>query len=145
MTLQAFLTHNGRLLGPAFPGIRCIKDAAALYPCVGLHSPGEAVRLNFGQRPFLFDLSACVAAEDSKEQEDVDRISVCPSLMRALVRDYLLYQVCGGGSLERSHLHVGARSVGVLLESGVTRVFHEPSCAGDQRRWIRELWGMRRG
>lgn len=90
---QAFLTHNGELLGPAFPGIRCIKDAAALYPFVGLHGHGVAVRLNFGQQPYKFDLSAYMAEEDSREQAVVDAIPVCPSLIRALVRDYLLHQV----------------------------------------------------
>ena len=90
---QLFLTHNGQILGTAFQGIRCALDAAGLYPCVGLHSRGEAVRLNFGQRPFLFDLSARVAEEDYREQAAVAAVPVCPSLLRALVRDYLLHQV----------------------------------------------------
>lgn len=93
---QAFLTHNGQLLGSAFPDIRSSLDTAGLYPCVGLHSPGEAVRLNFGQRPFLFDLSASVAEEDSREQAAVAAVHVCPSLLRSLVRDYLLHQVLKG-------------------------------------------------
>ncbi|CAM9771455.1 unnamed protein product, partial [Ascophyllum nodosum] len=92
--MEAFLTHNGQLLGPAFPGIRSALDAAGLYPCVGLHSPGEAVRLNFGRRPFLFDLCASVAEEDSREQAAVASVHVSPSLLRSLVRDYLLHQGC---------------------------------------------------
>lgn len=99
---QAFLTHNGQLLGSAFSGIRSSLDTAGLYPCVGLHSPGEAVRLNFGQRPFLFDLSASVAEEDSQERAAVAAVHVCPSLLRSLVRDYLLHQVLkgdGGGGI----------------------------------------------
>ncbi|CAN0231267.1 unnamed protein product, partial [Pylaiella littoralis] len=91
---EAFLTHNGKLLGAAFPDIRCALGAAGLYPCVGLHSPGEAVRINFGQRPFLFDLSASVAGEDYREQAAVAAVRVCPSLLRSLVRDYLLHQGC---------------------------------------------------
>lgn len=90
------MTHNGQLLGAAFPGIRSAVDVAGLYPCVGLHSQGEAVRLNFGQRPFLFDLSACMAEEDYREQAAVAAVPVCPSLLRSLVRDYLLHQVTGG-------------------------------------------------
>lgn len=93
---QAFLTHNGRLLGAAFPGIRGALDAAGLYPCVGLHGPGEAVRINFGQRPFLYDLGASVKGEDYQEQAAVAAVPVCPSLLRSLVRDYLLHQVGGG-------------------------------------------------
>lgn len=89
---QAFLTHNGHLIGAAFPGIRSALDAAGLYPCVGLHSQGEAVRLNFGQRPYLFDLSASMADEDAKELAAVASVPVCPSLLRSLVRDYLLHQ-----------------------------------------------------
>lgn len=91
---QAFLTHNGQLLGSAFPSIRTTLESVALYPCVGLHSQGEAVRLNFGQRPFLFDLSAWVAEEDGREQAAVSAVPVCSSLVRCLVRDYLLHQVC---------------------------------------------------
>lgn len=90
------MTRNGQYLCSAFPGIRCGPDAERLYPCVGLHSPGETVRLNFGQRPFLYDLSASVAEEDSREQAAVDAVPVCPSLMRALVRDYLLHQASEG-------------------------------------------------
>lgn len=30
--------------------------ASALYPTVGLHSRGEAVEVNFGAKPFRFDL-----------------------------------------------------------------------------------------
>lgn len=94
---QAFLTHNGQLLGSPFSSIRSSLDTAGLYPCVGLHSPGEAVRLNFGQRPFLFDLSASVAEEDSQERAAVAAVHVCPSLLRSLVKDYLLHQVLIGG------------------------------------------------
>lgn len=45
----------------------------------------------------MFDLSAHVAEEDYKEQAAVDAVHVCPSLMRALVRDYLLHQVWATG------------------------------------------------
>lgn len=90
---QVFLTHNGRLLGPAFPAIRCALDVHGLYPCVGLHSRGEAVHLNFGQRPYQFDVSASVAGEDYREQAAVAAVPVCPVLLRSLVRDYLLHQV----------------------------------------------------
>ncbi|CAN0134180.1 unnamed protein product, partial [Hapterophycus canaliculatus] len=90
--MEAFLTHNGQLLGAAFPSIRCPLDVLGLYPCVGLHSQGEAVRLNFGQRPFLYDLPGSVAGEDYQEQAAVAAVPVCPSLLRSLVRDYLLHQ-----------------------------------------------------
>ena len=61
---------------------------------MGLWGPGEAVRINFGQRPFLFDLGASVKGEDYREQAAVAAVPVCPSLLRSLVRDYLLHQVC---------------------------------------------------
>ncbi|CAM9784225.1 unnamed protein product, partial [Ectocarpus sp. 6 AP-2014] len=92
--MEVFLTHNGRLLGAAFPAIRCALDVHGLYPCVGLHSRGEAVHLNFGRRPYLFDVSASVAGEDYREQAAVAAVPVCPVLLRSLVRDYLLHQGC---------------------------------------------------
>jgi hypothetical protein len=39
-----------------------------LYPFVGLNAPGEIIEVNFGQKPFLYDIQ--------KEIEDVRKIQV---------------------------------------------------------------------
>ena len=33
-----------------------MEDVKELYPIVGLQSPDEIIDVNFGQKPFLFDL-----------------------------------------------------------------------------------------
>lgn len=48
-----FFTRNGEYLGVALHRIR-----HPLYPTISVHSPGEAVRVNFGAQPFVFDLAA---------------------------------------------------------------------------------------
>lgn len=51
-TGSAFFTKNGIFLGEAFQGIKLER----LYPSVGIKKPGEHVRANFGQTPFVFDI-----------------------------------------------------------------------------------------
>ncbi|KAH7104126.1 SPRY-domain-containing protein [Auriculariales sp. MPI-PUGE-AT-0066] len=50
----AFFTKNGRSLGDVFEDIGA--HGVELYPSVGLRSTDEAVRANFGQEPFAFDI-----------------------------------------------------------------------------------------
>ena len=53
---ELFFTLNGRDLGVAFTDV----PIADYYACVGLHSKGEAMTINFGQQPFLYtDLPSC--------------------------------------------------------------------------------------
>ncbi|KDQ19805.1 hypothetical protein BOTBODRAFT_378313 [Botryobasidium botryosum FD-172 SS1] len=52
---RAFYTKNGAFLGLVFDNLP--KD---LYPLVGLRTPQESVRVNFGQQPFKFDIDAHV-------------------------------------------------------------------------------------
>ena len=44
---------NGTSLGVAFRGI-----SGKLYPAVGMRSRGGHVRVNFGQKPFLYNVTA---------------------------------------------------------------------------------------
>lgn len=55
---KIFFTKNGQMLGPsassyAFENVAC----TALYPTIGLRTPGEKVKVNFGADKFLFDIS----------------------------------------------------------------------------------------
>jgi hypothetical protein len=61
----AFYTKNGVELDTAFrdltfdaPGKTSGKGD--FYPSVGLRTPGEHVRVNFGQKPFVFDIGGYV-------------------------------------------------------------------------------------
>ncbi|KAJ7226074.1 SPRY-domain-containing protein [Mycena pura] len=52
-TNQAFFTKNGTFIGTVFKDIGKTID---LYPSIGLRHSGEAIRVNFGQDPFRFDI-----------------------------------------------------------------------------------------
>ena len=61
----AFYTKNGVELDTAFrdltfdtPGKTNTKGD--FWPAVGFRTPGEHLRLNFGQKPFIFDIDAYV-------------------------------------------------------------------------------------
>lgn len=51
---RAFFTKNGVQLGHVFDNLP--YNTTQLYPSVGLRTPGEIVRGNFGQRPFRYDI-----------------------------------------------------------------------------------------
>ena len=53
----AFYTKNGVRLATAFRNLKPEEEMRDLYPMVGLRSPGEHVRVNFGKDPFVFDIT----------------------------------------------------------------------------------------
>ncbi|KAJ3050020.1 hypothetical protein HK097_009001, partial [Rhizophlyctis rosea] len=58
LNMTASFTRNGVHLGVAFKELnRNMRDTEkALYPSVGLRTPGEIVEANFGTQPFVFDI-----------------------------------------------------------------------------------------
>ncbi|GAA5833763.1 hypothetical protein JCM3766R1_000091 [Sporobolomyces carnicolor] len=50
---RVFYTKNGLFLGYAFSNL-----SGDLYPTIGLRTPNESVRVNFGQAPFKFDIDS---------------------------------------------------------------------------------------
>ncbi|KAI1336723.1 SPRY domain-containing protein [Xylariaceae sp. FL0016] len=58
---QAFFTKNGKDLGIAFHGLKDRK----LYPEVGMKKPGEHVRVNFGQAPFVYNIDLVMKGEQA--------------------------------------------------------------------------------
>ncbi|GAA5985958.1 hypothetical protein JCM10908_006348 [Rhodotorula pacifica] len=52
---RVFFTKNGQFIGYAFCNLQ-----GPLYPTVGLRTPNEAVRANFGAEPFVFDIESLV-------------------------------------------------------------------------------------
>ena len=67
-TGQAFFTKNGVDLGCAFREIRNLKP----FPCIGMKKhTGAWIKVNFGQRPFLFDIDGMMAREQEFIQRDI--------------------------------------------------------------------------
>ncbi|GAQ84119.1 spla ryanodine receptor domain-containing protein [Klebsormidium nitens] len=85
-TQEIFFTKNGKHLGVAFADVREI-----LYPTVGLHSKNERVEVNFGKRPFKFDLEALVQEERERRQRAVELVEMPSSISHSIVRGYLLH------------------------------------------------------
>lgn len=63
----AFYTKNGISLGVAFKDVK----GSALYPTVGMRTVGEHIRVNFGQRPFMFDIDAFMREEKIKTYKQI--------------------------------------------------------------------------
>ncbi len=61
--MEIFFTKNGKHVGFAFQNV-----PGFLYPTIGLHSPGEHVSVNFGQKPFLFDIQKYVVFEREAQE-----------------------------------------------------------------------------
>ncbi|KAI1434285.1 ran-binding protein [Xylaria sp. CBS 124048] len=70
-TGQAFFTKNGRHLGLAFRDVK-----GKLYPAVGMKKPGEAIRVNFGQSPFVFNIDDLLETEQNTIKQAISRTSV---------------------------------------------------------------------
>lgn len=64
------------------------------YPCVGLHSEGESVLLNFGDQPFKFRLCDMIREERDKLQATISRIPMDTALINGVVREYLQHYAC---------------------------------------------------
>lgn len=87
-----FFTKNGNSVGAAFKEVRMENfSGGELYPTVGLHSAREKVAVNFGQRPFLFDVEALAREERNKLQREVERVSLPLSVTHSVVRDFLQF------------------------------------------------------
>ena len=52
-------------------GVAFRKVSGPLYPAVSLHSPGETIIANFGQRHFRFDLESYIQVADKLLLEEV--------------------------------------------------------------------------
>ncbi|KAI9829430.1 MAG: hypothetical protein M1819_006367 [Sarea resinae] len=95
-TGTGFFTKNGVNLGTAFENL---NKGTKLFPSVGMKKPGENLKVNFGQTPFMFDIDGMIAEEKwSVEQEisQVDATTLQPpldetSLIQGLVAQYLAH------------------------------------------------------
>lgn len=72
-TGQAFFTKNGVDLGCAFRDIRTTKP----FPSVGMKKhTGASISVNFGRRPFVFDIDAMMAREQDFVLRDIMQAKV---------------------------------------------------------------------
>ncbi|MCJ1476409.1 hypothetical protein MMC13_005075 [Lambiella insularis] len=79
LTGCAFFTKNGVFQGNAFRDLKDIK----LFPSVGAKRPGAQLMVNFGQRPFVFDIDGMVAREKANIMSSINSIdtgSLAPPL-----------------------------------------------------------------
>ncbi|RSL40781.1 hypothetical protein CEP53_013154 [Fusarium sp. AF-6] len=63
----AFFTKNGVKIGTAFHDVVRSK----LYPTISLKKPGEFIRANFGQTPFVYNIDDLMREEREKVQKDI--------------------------------------------------------------------------
>lgn len=66
-TRSAFFTKNGVFQGTAF---RDLKDTD-MYPSVGMKRPQAHLSVNFGQKPFTFDIDSLVEEEKAKAMREI--------------------------------------------------------------------------
>lgn len=68
---HAFFTKNGQDLGVCF---KELKKDLRLFPTVGMKKhTGALVAVNFGQRPFVFDIDDKMESERTKVAKDIDK------------------------------------------------------------------------
>ncbi|KAI0595874.1 SPRY domain-containing protein [Biscogniauxia sp. FL1348] len=70
-TGSVFFTKNANGLGIAFQNVK-----GKLYPAVGVKKPGEHVRVNFGQKPFIFNIENYMNNEQEIIRSAIARTSI---------------------------------------------------------------------
>ncbi|OWM85090.1 ran-binding protein M homolog [Punica granatum] len=83
---EFFFTKNGAVVGTVYKDMK-----GPLFPTVAVHSQNEEVHVNFGQKPFDFDLKTFEAQERLKQQATIEKISLPPNVSYEIVRSYLLH------------------------------------------------------
>jgi len=63
---SCFFTKNGKYIGLAFKDMR--KDLS-LYPTIGMNSIGEKVEVNFGNKPFVYDIELHKILQEAHEKD----------------------------------------------------------------------------
>ncbi|KAL9613142.1 MAG: hypothetical protein Q9167_002307 [Letrouitia subvulpina] len=95
MTHSAFFTKNGNFQGNAFKDLK----EGVIYPSVGMKHPQAHLSINFGQRPFIYDIDDMVARQKSDIEDEINRASIVSlrpdldesALVKELVAQYLTH------------------------------------------------------
>ncbi|WOL14262.1 ran-binding protein 10 [Canna indica] len=83
---EFFFTKNAKLVGTVAKDIK-----GPLYPTIAVHSQNEQVTVNFGKKPFLFDIEGYMLEERLKQQAVIEKLSLQPDVNYSIVRSYLLH------------------------------------------------------
>ncbi|CAL9086394.1 unnamed protein product [Musa acuminata var. zebrina] len=83
---EFFFTKNAKLVGTVPKDIK-----GPLYPSIAVHSQNEEVTVNFGKKPFLFDIEGLILEERLKQQAMIEKLSLQPNISHWIVRSYLLH------------------------------------------------------
>ena len=120
-------TRNGVLLGVAFKNvIRDKPNDNGLYACVGLRSPGETIKTNFGKEPFKFDIAQYFRDEKSRHWNAIlnqklafeEGKTVECALLNRLVVEWLVKQGYDDAALDLYNHTVGNSDI--LDQTGKT-------------------------
>ncbi|KAI3931792.1 hypothetical protein MKW98_012202 [Papaver atlanticum] len=130
---ELFFTKNGELIGTVYKDVK-----GPLYPTIAVHSQNEEVNVNFGQKPFVFDLKAFASEERLKQQMTIERISLPHNVSHGIIRSYLIHY---GYQETLNSFDLASRStlspVPVAHENGSTE--QEDGYALGHRRILRQL------
>ncbi|PAV77524.1 hypothetical protein WR25_02549, partial [Diploscapter pachys] len=91
---RIFFTKNGKHLGVACKNMEDVKE---LYPIVGLQSPDEIIDVNFGQKPFLFDLHSEVKSINQSITQNIVEIDLPvekKTYINRAIASFLAYEGC---------------------------------------------------
>ncbi|XP_022155235.1 ran-binding protein 10 [Momordica charantia] len=81
---EFFFTKNGIIVGAVEKDMK-----GPLFPTIAVHSQNEEVQVNFGQKPFAFDLKVFEAQERMKQQATIEKLSLPSNVSYRIVRSYL--------------------------------------------------------
>lgn len=130
---EFFFTKNGQVVGTVFKEMK-----GPLFPTVAVHSQNEEVHVNFGQKPFTFDLKEFEAQERMKQQIKIEEIPVSPNASYGIVRSYLLHY---GYEDTLNSFDEASRStippINIVQENGIDD--QETTYALNHRKTLRQL------
>ncbi|KAK7258265.1 hypothetical protein RIF29_32848 [Crotalaria pallida] len=128
-----FFTKNGQLVGSVYKDMK-----PPLFPTIAVHSLNEEVHVNFGQKPFTFDLKEFEAQERMKQQAKIEEIPLPPNVSYGIVRSYLLHY---GYEDTLNSFDVASRStvppIYIAQENGIDE--QEITYALNHRKTLRQL------
>lgn len=122
----AFFTKNGRNLGVAFKELKNVR----LFPAVGMKkSPGSWISVNFGQKPFIFDIDEMMARQRLIMDKEIDATPISALRMNppmdetTLVQELVAHFLGHDGYVETAKAFaegVRANSIPVSNDTGST-------------------------
>ncbi|XP_047178747.1 ran-binding protein M homolog isoform X2 [Vigna umbellata] len=131
---EFFFTKNGQVVGSVYKDLK-----GPLFPTIAVHSQNEEVHVNFGQKPFTFDLKEFEAQERMKQQLKIEEISVPPNVSYGIVRSYLLHY---GYEDTLNSFDVASKStvppIHIAQESGIDE--QEITYALNHRKTLRQVY-----